>query len=165
MYVCVFLCYCMCWSRIFSALRTFAFSQIPSGESSLTSISLKITRNLYRWRCAQREGGRVKNHGGCEYSLVRKVTFAHTLLTNCFNWANLLFCAPGLRLTCRHLRLMRSNSTPICWTQEKAEWCFWSPWDPSGGSPSLTSKMLPCQNLMRKTKWWRNLYVFPFVPV
>lgn len=69
--------YCMSWICVFIALRTFAFRPIPSGESSLTSISLKITRNLCRWRCTQREGGRVRNHGGCEYFLVASVNFAH----------------------------------------------------------------------------------------
>ena len=82
------MCYCVTvWAEfVFTALRTFAFRRILSGESSLTSISLKITRNLCRWRCSQREGGRGKNHGGSECFLVG--SFAHicssTQLLSCF---------------------------------------------------------------------------------
>lgn len=150
--------YCMCWICVFIPLRTFAFRPIPSGESSLTSISLKITRNLCRWRCAQREGGRVRNHGGCEYFLVGSVNFAHigsaTELVGlmCVSMELFSFCVSGLRLTYWDFHLMRGSSTIMCWTQERAGWCFWSPWDPAGESPSLTLKQLPWRSLMRETQ-------------
>lgn len=45
----------------------------------MTSISLKITRNLCRWRSSLREGGRLRNHGGCEYLRVARVFILLTL--------------------------------------------------------------------------------------
>ena len=155
----VFARYCMCWICVFAALRTFAFRPIPSGESSLTSISLKITRSLCRWRCAPREGGRVRNHGGCEYFLVGCVkNFAHIgssaelVWPYVFQWSYFPFCVWGLRLTYRDFKLMRGSSTIMCWTQERADWCFWSPRDPAGASPSLTLKQLPWRSPRRETQ-------------